>query len=134
MSREAILAAIDARFEQLRPTLQAKQAAYLRGRSRLAQGLRTHSITPADGAEVAPDRLDAKPGYQAESWRDIGGLPPKLLSCVWIDQYTAPTGPGYVVGLEVRIQGQLWRRSWNQGPETWREQAWHRVEEGADGG
>src|SRR3989304_780581 len=41
-----------------------------------------------------------------------------------VDVYAGPNGAGYMVIAQSRIAGQLWERTINAGPETWREQGW----------
>lgn len=94
------------------------------------QTLESHTTPPADGQLVAPDRLDARPTDQAEKLEVFWGeakLAPELPYSFRVDVYDGPEGHGYVVTASAILAGELWQRSVNTGPETWRELAWHIV-------
>lgn len=127
MTPEEIRADIDQRLAAKAGEIVAKQAAYLAAHGRYWQGLCTHSVIPEDGEELPPDRAAEKPFYQAESWLDLGGLPETTMSALRIDTYDGPHGKGFVVVSEVMIDGQLWSRSINFGPETFRDSEWKTI-------
>lgn len=119
--------AVDDKLAAAWTQLQNRQTAYLGARGRYFQGIKTHVVTPADGDETAPD-LTGRPTDQAETWTGAGfNLPATLPMALQIDTYDGPQGKGYVGILWVQIGGQLWRRSAQVGPETWRARAWEQV-------
>ena len=98
---------------------------------RYFQGILTPSTPPDDGALTNPD-LTKKPTDQIERWIDVftGGnaLPNNNWAIsVSIDVYNSPQGWGWVVNLVYTKGGETWARSFNTGPETFREQAWRRI-------
>jgi hypothetical protein len=124
--------AIDSRMAGLLPQIAARQALYRAGRGRYWQGLETHAGVPEDGAQAAPDRLTAHPTDQPEDWAGgaMGPLPATLPMTLAVDVYDGPRGQGYVVRAQVRIAGQLWRRTFAPavGAETGRATSgWSRV-------
>ena len=105
------------------------------GVGRYFQGLWTHTgeveqTDALDGDQTA-DNLAAKPTDQAHDWRDLiqttlDAVPfPARLK---IDVYDGPAGHGWFATLEVRYQGNLYRRSKGIGPED-RDAEWHLVTE-----
>lgn len=102
-----ILAVVDSRFASFSAYVQKQQAAYLAKTGRYFQGLLTHKEIPADGEEVAPDNLDARPAKQTEGWLDVGQLPEKTVSALRIDRYSG----GFVVRVYIRVEEQLWTRA-----------------------
>ena len=117
MTREEIQAEIDRRFELQRPYIESVQAQYFATHGRYFQGLSTHSVMPADGVEIAPDRGLERPSDQAEGWLDVGQLPAQMLSQMEINVYDSSIGRGYFVVLEFRWEGSICRRQINFGPE-----------------
>jgi len=103
------------------------ETAYKAGHRNFYQQLWSNSVTPADGAALAPDLLNAGPTDQAEKLADFlaaAQLPATMEYASKVDVYDGPDGPGYVLSLRVILAGQLWQRSINTGPEAWRDQAW----------
>lgn len=130
---EPILTSVDAALGARLPGLMAAQAAYYAANGTYFQGLPTHSEIPADGAELPPDRVDDHPTDQPVSWSDAAteyslSVPETMGSVLRIDVYDGPGGAGWVTVVETMIDGQLWRRSINFGPEAWRSAAWSPVE------
>jgi hypothetical protein len=118
---ENILESIDNRIEPRLETLKNEQAAYLAANGEFWQGLWTHTRELVDGEDVAPDNLDEKPHDRplAPAWGQyVSLLPPKMRARARIDVYEGPLGRGYVLILEVRINGDLYRKSYNEGPEA----------------
>lgn len=121
--------AVDNRLANLWNAIQAKEAAYLAANGRYWQGLRTHSVAPADGATATPDVGTRTPTDQPDPWpaavRNTG-----MEMALRIDTYDGPLGQGYQATVWVAIQGEVWGRTAQVGPETWRAAGWRRVTEG----
>jgi hypothetical protein len=108
------------------PTVISRQNAYLAAHGHYWQGIESHGTLPDDGVSKAPD-LTKKPTDQLDRWLDFFSgysLPATWPISVRIDVYDGPQGKGWVVVLRFTKNGQTWQRSWNFGPETFREQAW----------
>lgn len=118
----ALLDDLQTRLDTFRTTFHPMQVAYAAAHAgRFFQGLATHSAIPQDGAEVAPDGLDTRPAYQAETWRDLFGLtfPNTLPFSLECHQYVNQAGQrGYFVVIRARVQGVTWRRSRGIGAES----------------
>ncbi len=129
MTAKDLQSAIDA--QGIIPAFIAAQDKYATSNGKFAQLLRTHVAAPADGAEVTPDNLTAKPYYQATDGAalvTLAKLPDTLPVCLICDQYHGPQGFGYVLIMEAELDGALWRRQVNTGPEAWRDQDWALME------
>lgn len=127
MTRQEICDTIDARLTATIGQITAAQTAYKNANGKYAQILDTHTAPPEDGVEVAPDRLDTKPHYQQQTARQLAGplLRASQLSSLKIDQYRTPDNEfGFVVTLTTKINGEIWTRAVNVGPETWRNKNW----------
>lgn len=129
MTAEEIRVEIDNRLTALLGMIGEKQAQFKAQYGIYFQLLPTHSVVPADGAELAPDQATIKPDYQALSGADMGGLPEMAMSSTRIDTYQGAQGQGYVITSSVMLGGELWERSVNVGPEGWRVRAWEKVGE-----
>lgn len=116
--------AIDIRLVTLWSSIQTREAAYFASHGIYWQGIKSHTVDPADGADVAPDNLSTKPYYQSTSWADIGGFPATFPATVIIDQYNGPSGFGYVATLRVVINSNTWQKSKQFGSESYRDQNW----------
>lgn len=91
------------------------------------QGLRTHAVCPADGNDVAPDRLAVKPSDIDLDWTQTGlTMPAVLCFTIRVDAYDGPFGRGFTGTAEVTINGNVWERTANDGPEPWRAHNWRR--------
>lgn len=112
--------------------LVSRQETFFAARGKYFQGLWTHSgeveQTDALNGDTVADRLTAHPTDQVQHWQDFIGnafdalpLPARLR----IDVYNGPQGWGWVATLRVLYNGNIYERSRNVGPETWRTQAWH---------
>ena len=100
------------------------QEAYRSAYGRYWQGLRTHTIIPADGASAAPD-LTRKPLDQDESWSTFAfALPAETEGALSVDVYQSRKGLGYLVNMDVVANGVRYRRSANFGPESRFERDW----------
>ena len=107
---------------------KVRQEAYAANHGgRYWQGIATPSNLPDDGALVAAD-YTKKPHDQAERWTDIffgaDVLPTNIPAQAQVDVYDGPQGKGWTVTLRGTKNGNLYWRTWNVGPETWREQDW----------
>ena len=125
MTMQQVRDAVDANWASFAATLQTKQATYLGAHGRYFQGLPSHTATPADGNDAAPDSLTATPSYQTDSWASLGGFPATTKSVIECHQYDGPLGKGYLVFLTVLVGGRRWRRAIEFGPETFRNAAWN---------
>lgn len=121
--------AVDTWLSNRWSAIQTMQANYLAAHGRYWQGLKTHSVRPADGAETAPDLLNDKPTDQAHRWSDVFTLPATMPARVTINVYDGPQGRGYEAIVSVKIGSDVWRRVAQVGPETHRARGWHRVTE-----
>jgi hypothetical protein len=118
---------IDERLAVLWGHVQTREAAFLSGRGRYFQGLRTPVLTPVDGGERVPDST-RKPTDQAQSWADAGfSLPATMPMSLEIHTYDGPGGKGYVAVVEVEFNGRIWRRAQQHGAETWRSHGWRQL-------
>jgi hypothetical protein len=124
MTREEIFQSIEAAVVTRADLITAQQDGFRGLAGDFFQGLPTHSEPPADGAQVAPDRLSDHPTDQPVAWTAFKGLPETMMSSLRCDTYDGPAGAGYVLTLEVEIAGVLWRKSFNFGPEEWRAAGW----------
>ena len=119
------------------PVIVTRQETYQATHGTYWQGLVTHSIPPdhvtADYADTVPDMLDGQPHDQPVSWTAfIPELNTSLPAAFVIDVYDGPDGQGYVGSVFVRYNGTLYSRRQNHGPETWRTEAWHVVDESVE--
>ena len=124
----------DAMWANLAAHVSDRQAAYLAANPPEAgyfQGIRTHSPTPGDGAEPAPDR-SRRPTDQTEDWNAAGfSLPARMPAALAVHVYDGPQGKGYTAILEVLVAGRRWRRAESFGPEAvHRTHAWREIKEG----
>lgn len=122
-----IRTAVDTKLAQLWPGVQAKQDAYAAAHDgRYWQGLITASTIPADGTTVTPDVGNATPTDQPDPWPAALVNSP-LPMAIQMDVYDGPLGAGYVATCYVRVLGNLYVRSQNVGPETWRTAPWTQI-------
>lgn len=126
---------VDAWLADKWPTIVARQQNYFANRGTYWQGLRTHTITPthtngADGDSV-PDRLASNPTDQFSNWLNVfpewNGVP--IPCCIWCDTYGGPDGQGWIASIEIIHNGTKYARSQNVGPESWRTEGWHVVQD-----
>ena len=118
--------AIDARLAQLWPVVQDKEAKYFAAHGHYWQGLRTHTLLPADGNLALPDVGETTPTDQLDPWPEAIKTIAIEMALV-IDVYDGPFGQGYVASAWVMINGRTFVRSAQVGPETWRVEGWHEV-------
>lgn len=124
--------AVDDRLAQLWSTIQARQDSYHAAHGHYWQGLRTHTLAPADGNETAVDVGVRCPSDQlGEPWPTaIRNL--SLPMSLQINCYAGPAGEGYEAVATVTIGASTWFRVAQVGPETHRTFGW-RQERGANG-
>jgi hypothetical protein len=103
---------IDARLAQLLPLIEQGQEDYLAQAGVYFQGPVTHSVVPADGAEVEPDRLDYQLSDQAATWLDVAGgrFPATTMSAIEVHQSEGPDGLGWKVIVSTAINGVTYQR------------------------
>ena len=126
-----IQAAIDAWMLSNQQKFVRRQDKYFPVNRRYFQGIMTPAVAPDDGAVIALD-WDKKPTDQIESWRDVfvndadgnDVLPANGPVQIRMDSYHSPFGHGWLIALQGTKDEVLWFRTWNFGPETWRETGW----------
>lgn len=119
--------AVEGQIPAILATIQAKQTTYASAARRPAQLRWTHSAPP-DRDAVAVDAVDDKANDMPQSWRDFGGYPATSRMRLRVDVYHTPRGDwGWVLVIDMIVDGATWRRVVNQGPEDWREQDWAEV-------
>ena len=96
------------------------------------QGIRTPDAIPDDGIALPVD-YTKHPTDQTETWADrFSGsyaLPGTLQAQISVDVYDGPFGKGWSVTVRFTKDGRTYSRTWNTGPETWRERGWTDVTE-----
>jgi hypothetical protein len=125
----AALEYYDAQINVMLPRLANFQTQYHFVNGRYYQALTSHSTAPA--VPTVPDEINASPTDQAEDlalfWEAFASLPAELAWGFRIDTYSGPDGDGYVLTVETMINDQVWMRSINYGPETYRTEDWYTV-------
>lgn len=120
-----IRSAIDADLAALWPQIVSRQATYFGNHACYWQGIITHSVIPTDGNATAADQLGLDPGYESDDWNAALAVSsftkPYALE---IHQYNGPAGLGFVGICRVIVQGVLYVRSQDSGPEPYRTQGW----------
>ena len=128
---QAIQNNVDASLNGLLVAIQNWQDAYQAGHGgRCAQGLRSHTVTPADDNATAPTIGTACPvGQPGEPWPAAvrSGNKKMALQC---DCYRGPDGDGWQITVFVTVLSVEYARTVNFGPETYRNAAWHAVTAG----
>lgn len=128
LTRQQVQDAVDAKLATLWAAIQTKQDAYAAAHGgRYWQGLKTHTVTPADGTETTPDVGTRVPTDQPSVWPSAlrnTAMP----MAIQIDVYDGVLGPGYTATVFVTVAGTTYSRTANSGPETWRTQPWAQVE------
>lgn len=121
LTKAQIISQLRTEATTLLNAIATRQAAYRNrpGKTHFFQVLPTHSSLPIDGTRVPPDRLNEKPAYQTESLTDLGLTFTDLPFRVSVDQYhSAKGGVGFLVSLEVEIEGKRHLFRFNHGPDT----------------
>jgi len=105
--------------------LQKIQALYFATRGRYWQGIITPDTPPDELTTAKAPVLTKKPTDQAESWADefkgVDVLPATWPAQMQVDVYEGPKGHGYTVTLYCLEGGKKQKRTWNYGPEDWRQ-------------
>lgn len=117
---------VDLRIVALWADIQSVQSDYHATHGRYWQGLRTHSVIPANGGEDAPDIGTTTPTDQPDVWPGVlvaNALPMALT----IDTYDGPAGQGYIARLYVQAIGNVYMRSAQVGAESWHAHGWRLV-------
>jgi len=109
---------IDATVAALWAGVVAQQDAYFAANGGYYQMLWTHREPPAE--PTAPDNLEERPTDQPAS--PIQGLPATMRSRMRIDTYGKPDG--WTMTLQASIDGELWQRSIDYGPDPSRNAEW----------
>ena len=119
--------AADADLAALRLSVGRVQAQ----RDALWQAPATHSRPPRVIKRVQGDygvqdgsEPDPRPDWWP-NWWDVGiDLPADLLCSVQIHVYDGPSGDGWVLVADIDVDGEIYRRWINIGPETYRDTDW----------
>jgi len=123
-SREEILAQCDAKLGGILTALQHQQDTYARNhQNRYWQGLRSASVTPADGEEKKPDIGTRAPADQPEPY-PAAIRNANLPFALQVDVYDGPMGQGWTTTVTVGVEGQDFYRVDNEGPESYRVRPW----------
>jgi hypothetical protein len=126
----AELAYYDAQIDLLIPHLDDFQYQYYITNGRYYQALESHSAAP--DVPTVPDGIEQSPTDQPESlalfWEGYANLPDVLAWALRIDTYSGPDGEGYVLTVSTVINGEVWQRSINYGPDASRNAEWYPVE------
>lgn len=122
------LAYYDAQIDVLLPYLDQYQADYHAANGQYYQALASHASapdvpTPPDGLSSAPTDQSANLAYFWQS----AALPEALAWSFKIDTYSGEYGDGYVLTVAADIDGEIWNRLINYGPDTWRASEWYQV-------
>jgi hypothetical protein len=126
---------IDKWWEENGKTISAAQDEYKKDHPVYFQGLKTHAVVPDQKEDKTddkiPDKANAKPSGQAESWVDVvPAIAAEVLPCaLTIDVYDGPQGKGYVVTLLVKFEGVAYVKRVNTGPEAERDLEWTEYKE-----
>lgn len=119
------LAYYDAQIDVLTPYMELFQADYYTMYGHYFQALTSHSSIPS--VPTPPDNLSGHPDDQEQDlayfWNAVY-LPDELAWSFTIDIYSGPNGDGYVLNVMTIIDGNVWMRAKNFGPDTWQEYNW----------
>lgn len=118
---------VDAKLANLWTAIQTKENSYFAANGRYFQGLKTHTLTPKDGAETTPDVGTKTPHYQPDPW-PLAIRNTAMPMTLEIHQYVTPDGTaGYQASVTVQIGADIWERTAQVGPETYRQHGWQKV-------
>ncbi len=121
--------AVDAKLALLWATIQTREDTYAAAHGgRYWQGLLTNSTYPAEGIEVLPDIGTACPTDQLGVPWPVGIRTTPLPMALRIDCYDGEAGTGYQATVYVSVLGNIYSRTAQSGPETWRVQGWHQIQ------
>lgn len=128
----AVQQQVDTALATIWATIQTREAAYFANVGRYAQLLFTHSVPPADGATALPDIGTTVPYYEPASAAWPLAIRTSLLPFrLAVDQYIGPNGVGYVGVVQVLINGNIWERAAQVGPDTYLAHGWMRLDGGS---
>jgi hypothetical protein len=109
-----ILNSIDQTINGYLPYIAERQEIYVARYGRYFQGLRTHSVIPADGAQASPDLVARKAPRVKQSWGEAASLPAKMRTCMQCDRYVLPGGrQGYTLVFRIKVGADVWVRRVN---------------------
>lgn len=119
---------VDSELGPLWQAILSRQETYFAAHGRYWQGIRTHNDLPAHDTNTTDEKpaVDSAPTDQVEKWSDF--LPEILTNqkfALQCDVYDGPQGQGFVGTIWFKHNGNIYARSQNHGPETWRTQGWH---------
>lgn len=86
--------------------------------------MRSHTLEPSEGVESLPDIGTRCPTDQLGDPWPAGIRNVTLPMALEMLCYESPLGVGYVATCYVRVLGNLYRRSQNVGPESYRTAPW----------
>lgn len=123
------LAYVDAMISVFAEKLAEFEADYYTDNGVYFQALESHSAPPE--LLASPDGLLSNPTDQttplAALWA-YAGLPAEISWSFRVDIYTSETGAdGYVLIVKTKVNGDLYTRSSNYGPDAWREREWKKI-------
>lgn len=117
--------AVDARLATLWTTIQSREDTYAAAHNgRYWQGLKTHSVNPADGATALPNIGLVCPTDQLGQPWPLAIRNTAIEMAIVIDVYDGPFGVGYQATVYVTVLGNTYFRTAQVGPETWRQAGW----------
>ena len=89
----------------------------------------------SDGADAEGEPIGHWEDDPDHGWRRVlrdvlGQLPPNLKCALQCDIYDGPLGQGFQLTMYVKALGEIYARTVQHGPETWRAYNWQKVEDG----
>lgn len=124
------LTAIDGRLVPILDAIVAGQSTYLGANGEYAQCLKSHSNNPVDGADTPANRRNAAPTDRpGMTWNAmVAGYgfanPAAWPAAVEVHACDGPDGRGFVICLEVTINGSRYERVIGHGSESQRTRDW----------
>jgi hypothetical protein len=118
---------VNAELDVFIPRLDSFQAEYYGFNGQYFQAVQSHSTIPAG---VEPADITSHPTDQEEVLATLwnyAGLPLETNWALQIDTYNGPDGPGYVLTVSTNVNEEIWIKSINFGPDTWRSTDWYKV-------
>lgn len=109
------------------PDVVAVQSDYKTSNGKYWQGLRSHADIPVAGTPTVTN-MNSHPSDQAHSWSDVGFILNPLDVAIQVDVYESPLGQGYTLTGIVEVDGEIWQKVINSGPEIWLEHDWTMIE------
>ena len=119
----ALRSALETEADTVFQRIDAIEESHISGNALYWQAVAIHSVTPSDGAQRAPDRLNAAVGT-LQSWEEKQAVfGPGTISNYEVHQYSGPRGKGYIIFQSVISGGVTYRRAVDRGPEG-RDSGW----------